>query len=219
MTHAVYDELGGLAGAIAAEAERAVSRLPAAAVAAMPRLLRRLAEPARDGKSLTLRDVLRADMAGEAAEATLVDALLAARILVGRTDAEGRPTVRLTHDSVLASWPRAKDAAQASWKFYRVRAEVEQALRYWQEHDRPDDRLIQPGVPLAEAEKLVADFGRELPAELTAYVAASSKRARRRQRQLAAAAVFFFILAIAAIGGGLMAWVERDRATRSFAAT
>ncbi len=46
LTHAAYDELGGLAGAIAAEAERAVSSLPPEAVAALPRLLRRLAEPA-----------------------------------------------------------------------------------------------------------------------------------------------------------------------------
>jgi hypothetical protein len=45
-------------------------------------LLRRLAEPARDGKTLTLREVLRADVAREASEATLVDALLMARILI-----------------------------------------------------------------------------------------------------------------------------------------
>jgi eukaryotic-like serine/threonine-protein kinase len=96
--------------------------------------------------------------------------------------------------------------------------------------NRPRDRLIQPGVPLAEAEKLVQDFGRELPAELTGYVTASRHRARARQRVVAAAAVFFFALAIAATGAGIMAYraqreavraeqqavAERDRATRSF---
>ena len=160
LTHAAYDQIGGLAGAIAAEAERAVSSLPPDAVAALPRLLRRLAEPARDGKTLTLREVSRADVASKPSEATLVDALLAARILIARTDADGRPTVRLAHDAVLASWPRASQAAQASREFYRVRAEVEDALRRWQEHGRPKDRLIQPGVPLAEAEKLVSGFRR-----------------------------------------------------------
>ena len=44
LTHTAYDEIGGLAGAIAAEAERAVSSLPPDAVAALPRCLRRLAE-------------------------------------------------------------------------------------------------------------------------------------------------------------------------------
>src|SRR6516225_4414146 len=223
LTHAAYDQLGGLAGAIAAEAERAVSSLPPAAIATLPRLLRRLAEPARDGKTLTLREVPRADVASEASEATLVDALLAARILIARTDADGRPTVRLAHDAVLASWPRASQAAQASREFYRVRAEVEDALRRWQEHGRPKDRLIQPGVPLAEAETLVTDFGAEVPAELTSYVKASRNRARVRQRLVAAAAIFFFILAVAATATGLWAYrsqqeavAERDRATRNF---
>ena len=222
LTHAAYDELGGLAGAIAAEAERAVSSLPKEAVTTLPRLLRRLAEPARDGKTLTLREVSRADLS-EASEATLVDALLTARILIARTSADGRPTVRLAHDAVLASWPRASEGAQASREFYRVRAEVEDALRRWQEHGRPKDRLIQPGVPLAEAETLVTDFGAEVPAELTSYVKASRNRARVRQRLVAAAAIFFFILAVAATATGLWAYrsqqeavAERDRATRNF---
>jgi tetratricopeptide (TPR) repeat protein len=230
LTHAAYDALGGLSGAIAAEAEQAVANLPPASLEALPRLLRRLAEPARDGKALTLREVPRTDAAADSGEAALVDALLGARILIARRDAQERPTVRLAHDAVLASWPRAKEAAQASRDFYRVRAEVEDAFRRWEAYNRPRDRLIQPGVPLAEAEKLVQDFGRELPAELSGYVTASRNRARARQRILAAAAVFFLALAIAATGAGIMAYraqqnavraeqqavAERDRATRSF---
>src|SRR6266508_547449 len=211
LTHAAYDRVGGLAGAIAAEAERAVSGLPPQALAMLPRLLRRLAEPARDGKALTLREVLHADVASEASESTLVDALLTARILIARTDAEGRPTVRLAHDAVLASWPRASAAAQASREFYRVRAEVEDALRRWQEHGRPKDRLIQPGVPLAEAEDLVRSFGTELSSELIEYVTASRYRARRRERFERAAALFFFGLAAAAIAGSVFAYWERGR--------
>ena len=230
LTHVAYDELGGLAGAIAAEAERAVSNLPGEAVVTLPRLLRRLAEPARDGKTLTLREMSHADVAGEALEATLVDALLMARILIVRPDADGRPTVWLAHDAVLASWPRGREAAQASREFYRIRAEVEDALRRWQEHGRPKDRLIQPGVPLAEAENLIRDFSAELPLELISYVKTSRNRARVRQRLAATAAIFFFILAVAAAATGVWAYksqqealraearaiAERDRATRNF---
>jgi tetratricopeptide (TPR) repeat protein len=230
LTHAAYDALGGLSGAIAAEAEQAVANLSPTSLDALPRLLRRLAEPARDGKSLTLREVPRTEASADSWEATLVDALLGARILIARTDAMGRPTVRLAHDAVLAGWPRAKKAAQASRELYRVRAEVEDALRRWQEHRRPRDRLIQPGVPLAEAEKLVKDFRTELPAELTGYVTASRNRARARQRMVAVAAVFFFALAFAATVAGVLAYrsrqeavraeqravAERDRATQNF---
>jgi tetratricopeptide (TPR) repeat protein len=223
LTHAAYEELGGLQGAIAAEAERAVGSLPPEMLDALPRLLRRLAEPARDGKTLTLREVPQGNVAADKAEAALVEALLGARILIARTDAVGHPTLRLAHDSVLASWPKAASAAQASREFYRVRGEVEDALQRWQEHGQPKDRLIPRGVPLAEAEQLAADFGRELPADLTAYVSASRNRARAFQRLVAASAVVFFALAVVATAALVLAYraqqeavAERDRATRNF---
>jgi len=215
LTHEAYEALGGLEGAIAAEAERAVSGLDSQAVATLPRLLRRVADPAHDGKTWTLREVLRSEAEADAPEAALVDALTAARILITRTDAKGRPTVRLAHDAVFASWPKAKDAAHANREFYRVRAEVEEALRLWQQHGRRKDRLIQPGVPLAESEDLVRRFATELPAELTAYVVTSRHRARIRQQIVAMAALFFFILAVTATGAGGWAFFERDRATQA----
>jgi eukaryotic-like serine/threonine-protein kinase len=215
LTHAAYDALGGLQGAVAAEAERAVANLPAGALEALPRLVRRLAEPARDGKTFTLREAERTDVATDPAEAALVDALLGARILIAGTNAAGRPTLRLAHDAVLTAWPRAAAAAQASRDFYRVRAEVEDALRRWQEHGQPKDRLIPRGVPLAEAEKLVADFSPELSPELVGYVSASRRQARLRQRLVAAAAMFFFVLAVTATGAGLWAYREQQQAVRA----
>lgn len=211
MTHAAYEALGGLQGAIAAEAERAVSSLPPGTLAALPLLLRQLAEPARDGKTLTLREVGRSGVTATPAEAALVQALLNARILIARQDAAGRPTLRLAHDAVLTSWPRAQAAAQASREFYQVRAEVEDAWRLWREHGSRKDRLIQGGVPLAEAERLVVDFSRELPADLVAYVNSSRKQAQLRQRLLAASALFFLLLAIVAVALGSMAYREQQQ--------
>ena len=212
LTHAAYDALGGLQGAVAAEAEHAVAGLPTGTLDALPRLLRRLAEPARDGTTLTLREMLRSDVAAGSAEALLVDALLGARILIARQDAAGRPTLRLAHDAVLTSWPKAKIAAQASREFYRVRSEIEDAFRRWREHGQPNDRLIQRGVPLAEAEKLLADFGPELPSEMSGYINASRRRARVRQRLVGAAAVFFFALAIVATWAGILAYRAQQQA-------
>jgi eukaryotic-like serine/threonine-protein kinase len=217
LTHAAYDALGGLHGAIAAEADRAIAALPPRAVDTLPRLLRQLAKPARDGQTLTLREVVQDDICAGPAEAALVDALLGARILVAGSNVAGRSTLRLAHDAVLTSWPLAAAAAQASRDFYRTRAEVEDAQRRWQERGKLADRLIQPGVPLAEAEKLVADFGRELPAELTAFVSASRNRARARQRLVAISAAFFFALAVLAAVAAWMAVQGQQRATRTLA--
>ena len=139
--------------------------------------------------------------------------------------------VRLAHDAVLASWPRASEAAQASREFYRVRAEVEDALRRWQEHGRPKDRLIQPGVPLAEAEKLVERFRR---ANCRPSSPAMSKASRNRARRRSAAhggggGVFLraggrrqrrarlaYRAEQRALAAEQRALAERDKATRNF---
>jgi hypothetical protein len=63
---------------IAADAERAVAGWPPQALDALPQLLRRIAEPARDAMTLTLREVSQADAAADPAEAALLDMLLKA---------------------------------------------------------------------------------------------------------------------------------------------
>src|SRR5262249_15920454 len=62
------------------------------------------------------------------------------------------------------------------------------------------------------AEELVADFGRELPAALTAYVSASRNRARAFQRLVAASAMFFFVVAMVAVAAGVWAYREQQEA-------
>jgi eukaryotic-like serine/threonine-protein kinase len=214
LTHAAYETLGGLQGAIAAEADRSVANLPTGALDALPRLVRRLAEPADDGQTLTLRDVPHADTT-DPMETALVNALIGARILIARVDSDGRPTLRLAHGAALVAWPRAAIAAQASREFYRVRGEVEHALRRWQEHGRRRDRLIPSGVPLAEAEKLADDFSAEIPAEVVSYIRLSRHRARARQRLAAAAALFFLCLAILTSVAGIWAYRAQQEAIAS----
>jgi hypothetical protein len=194
LTHAAYDALGGLNGAIAAEADRAVSELPHRTLAALPRLLRRLAEPAQDGKSLTLREAARADFAADSPESELLAALLRARILVVGKESAGQPMLRLAHDAVLTSWPKAEEAVQSSHKFYQVRSEVERAHLRWRENGEQPDRLIQPGILLVEAEQLASDFWRELPRDLLRFVNLSSDWARRRRRWLLYLAVSFALI-------------------------
>ena len=126
-----------------------------------------------------------------------------------RTD--GR-RVRLAHDAVLgklaagargrAGEPRVLSGARRG----RGRAA---ALADARACEGPADPA---GVPLAEAEKLVADFRHELPADLTAYVTASRNRARRRQRLVASAAVFFACLAAAATGASILAFLKQREA-------
>ncbi|MGV8838917.1 MAG: nSTAND1 domain-containing NTPase [Bauldia sp.] len=226
LTFAAYAAIGGMGGAIDRQAEVAFAALGADEQARLPRLLRQLAEPDHDGGAapLAIRAVPLSEAAFDAPSARLVDALVEARVLLSST--EGSAThVRLAHQRVLESWDRARAIVAENAGFFRVREDIEDQRRRWEESGRRGDLLIPPGLPLAEAENVAAKFGPELPPGALLYVGASTRRARARIRLLAAAAAVFAVIAVVAIWQTLAAesrrreaTAERDRAELNFIA-
>ena len=217
LTMAAYDGLGGLAGAIEKEAERAMSGLGKEEAERLPRLLRQLATPAQGGElggpvGFTVRAVPLAEAAYDAPVERLVRALVDARILLS-SGSEQNATIRLAHQRVLENWGRAKAIVAANAEFYRIREDVEAERRRWQASGNKRDLLIPKGLPLAEAESIAKNFPGELPPQTLGFIAASGRRARLKQRLTAAAAVLFAVLAVGAGGAGLLAWKAQQRAT------
>lgn len=108
-----YRALGGIEGAIAAEAERAVSALPGKAQERLPWLLRNLvgAGSRRTDATATLRDMVLVDseLASHTGAAELVDALVMARVVILHSGGETGPRrARLAHEAVLRGWQRAR---------------------------------------------------------------------------------------------------------------
>jgi hypothetical protein len=177
LTFAAYQALGGLDGAIDQAAERALASLSEAEIGALPRLLRQLAIPVQDTASagpgraaLTIRSVPLSEAAPDAAGKRLVHALVEARILLTAQEGEVA-SVRLAHQRVLESWNRAREIVRGNADFFRIRAEIEEQRRRWEERGRKAELLLPAGLPLAEAETIVARHGDELGAETRAFVA------------------------------------------------
>jgi WD40 repeat protein len=204
LTFAAYRALGGLEGAVEKEAEAAFARLGTIEQARLPRLLRELVAHAGDNTkaagraAFDIRPVPLADAAYDEASARLVQALVDARILLSAGEG-GQATVRLAHARVLDSWQRASRIVADNADFYRIRADVEEQRRRWEEAGRRRDLLIGRGRPLAEAESIVRDFSGELPITTREFVRRSGQRARLMQTLTAAAAVIFAVVAGAAI--------------------
>ena len=217
LTFAAYQSLGGLAGAIDKEAERAISPLNEAARERLPRLLRQLAAPAqgldgsRDAARLTVRSIPMREAAYDEASTRLVRALIDARVLLSSGSGE-HATVRLAHQRVLESWGRARQIASASTEFYRVRQEVEDEEQRWEASGRKRDRLIPAGLPLAEAENIRTRYAGELSREVCAYIDASSQRGRARQRRQRIAVAAFALLAVIASAAGVWALRQQQQA-------
>jgi energy-coupling factor transporter ATP-binding protein EcfA2 len=217
-----YAAFGGFEGAVAEAAERAFAATPPPAQAALPRLLRALAQavdaPAVTGQvgALRLIDVSLAEAAPDADAQALVRALVDARILVqGGGDAQ---RVRLAHEAVLRSWPRARAIVEANANFFRIRADVAAAEQRWRRHQAEnggrgtDAFLLAQGVPLAEAQDMRARFADELSAALLEFIDRSSARARRQVRRLMAASIVFALTAAGAVAAAGAAFVLRNQA-------
>jgi eukaryotic-like serine/threonine-protein kinase len=217
LTFAAYRALGGLEGAVDKEAEAAFAALGAPEQDRLPRLLRELAAPARDGAvtaarpSFDIRSVPLVDAAHDAPATKLVKALVDARILLSVGEGS-QASVRLAHARVLDSWRRAKKIVGDNADFYRIRAWVEELMRRWVAAGRPRDLLIGRGRPLAEAESIVRRFSAELSGATRDFIKRSGRRARLRQTLTAAAAVLFAIVAVAAVIAAQQAVEQRQRA-------
>jgi WD40 repeat protein len=229
LTFESYNALGGLEGAIAGRAEAACAALGPDRAAAVDGVLLALAgleagegtEGPENAEAATLRVVAGADLGRTAERAAVVDALVAARLLVSDAGpvaegdgGRGRTTVRLAHEALLRRWPRYTDLLAREREFLKARGRVTAALGVWLDQDRDPARLLPDGIALAEAEDLLSRRREDLEAAAIAsiaYIEASSKAARaqrdrrlRRTRLVAAAMALLAVLSAVGAGG---AWV------------
>ncbi|MBV8397532.1 MAG: ATP-binding protein, partial [Acetobacteraceae bacterium] len=218
---AAYESLGGLAGIIDREAERALIGLDQAEIGRLPRLVRQLAaigefdgEAAITPASLTIRTVPLGEATPDGPSQRLVHALVEARILL-TTGGGASAGVRLAHQRVLTDWARARCLVEENIRFFSICKEVEDQRRCWNDAGQSRDQLIQPGRSLNRAESIVKNFGEELSPATREFIAASGRRARLRQRLTATAAVVFGVVALVAGGAWILASREEQRARQS----
>lgn len=213
----VYAGLGGLTGIVEEVGERALAGLDETALRALPRLVRSLAQLEQEGPlagTLTLTPAPLPEIAPDEPRRRLVAALIASRLLTV-SDAQDGALVRLAHQRILADWARARDIVQGSADFYRIRGEIEARRQRW-EAARRADLLLPRGLPLAEAENIVARYGDEIAPETQAYVRASRIRAGRAMMLTGAAAIVFALVALGALFQWSVAREQTALALRNF---
>ena len=187
-------------------------------------------------RPLLRRPALLAEVASTPAQAALVDALIAARLLVSDEDAEGHAVVRVAHEALLSRWPRARDIVNANREFLETRARVQADARRWHSDNRNPDLLLPAGKRLAEGEELLLSRREEIDGPTADYIQASSlarrekvereqksERARmeaeaaaatllaRRTRFAAAAAILLAAIAGAGAVAGLLGQREAEQ--------
>jgi tetratricopeptide (TPR) repeat protein len=220
LTYTNYEALGGLEGAIARRAGEIVAALPAAAQAALPRVLRELTTVigTTDQAPVARSAPLEIFVEGSPAR-TLIDAFIAARLLVAADERGAVAMVRLAHEALIVRWQRAREQLAADHRDLETRTLVERQFGRWSQTRGGARRLLLLRNPdLANALDLATRWGHELDAPMRDYIKRSARRARLTRTLTAAASGVFAIVAIGAVVAERDATVERIRAEDALSA-
>jgi hypothetical protein len=186
-----YRELGELKGALAKHAETVFETLQPDEQGAFPLAMRYLVtlgqgeEEVPNRRTVPYRDFIAIDSMGydpKSGAKGFVDLFVEQRLLVADTDPQGEVTVSVAHEALLREWQRVKEWLTENREFLRMRDRLDSSLKLWLSRGKQKDDLLGPGLPLAEGEKLVKDFGPSLSRGQNDYVSASITEHKRRQR-------------------------------------
>ncbi|MBN1220808.1 MAG: PD40 domain-containing protein [Anaerolineae bacterium] len=222
LTLAAYNEIGGVQGALAHRADSVVNELTPDQQQTVRRIFLRLIQPGEGTidtrRRAALTEVLTTDSETESVEG-LVQTLANANLLTTSFNPEANETVLdVSHEALIQKWPLLRHWLDEDREGLRIRQQLSQATRDWQEREHDEDSLYR-GARLLEAEEWVETHPDEINPLEQSFIAASVaareqaalERRKRTQRFIAGLIVGLVLVAIAAVFG----FVGQDRASKS----
>ena len=227
LTRRAYEEIGGVAGALAQHAEQTLERIGASREPIVRELFRNLVT-AQWTRAVADREQLLSVLPDKDAGAPVLDALIDARLLTAyelnasRVTADHssatratRQQVEIVHESLLRAWPRLVRWQAQDEEGAVLRDQLKQAAHLWEEKGRTDD-LLWTGTSAREFE-LWRD---RYPGKLTALEEEYSRamvdrtRTRKRLRRVAGVTLVAGLAIVATVTGAL--WKQaQDEALRA----
>ncbi len=203
LTHAAYDAIGGVEGAISKRAEEQFEKLSTSQrEIALPALSRLVHVSSAAEESTDTRHVV--SLSEFDADAQAVMRILAARearlVVMGRDDASGKETVEVAHEALIRGWADLKSWIDKDRDFLLWRQQLQLFLEKWRGLGKDRNAALLSGVYLTEARRWLRERGKDLSSDERQFIQASeSPEIRSRYwKRLAAAAAMTVILAAAA---------------------
>ena len=145
----------------------------------------------------------------------MLEALVAARLLVKRQSEGHGSTVEVAHEALLRVWPLLRGWLDESRDFLLGSQQLEQDLGQWQATSTADKpKALLSGLKLVRGRAWLAERGNELSPELCDFIRASQHRAVRQRRILVGSAVAAFAV-ISGAGGLAFLQLQRARAAQA----
>ncbi len=216
LLRSTYEEMGGVVGALARHAERAIAGLDPD----QSRLARRLLLALVSGsiRRSVPRERLLEQVGAEAGP--LVDRLREARLLVQRTPDDGS-NIEIAHESLLQSWGLLARWIEESRDERRFTDEHEEAAALWDKRGRQAADTYTHNQ-LVAARQRAKDLGVKLSARLQEFFAAGDARvrmARRRRRGRTLLAIVVLVVASIPLLTAVAKFLAREQLIRVNAGT
>lgn len=179
LTHAAYDEIGGLEAAVARHAEQAYGKLTELEKERSRQIFLQLVRPGEETVD-TRRVATRAEIGDHNWE--LVTRLASDRLVMTGQDAIAKTeTVELVHEALMREWKDLQSWIKENRDFRLWQERLRAAMQQWSVSGRDEGALLR-GKSLVGAE----DWLRKRPEELMAereYIEASMQLQQRRRRK------------------------------------
>src|SRR6266850_50610 len=179
MTHAAYEELGGLSKAISHSAHMELGTFNSEEQLSVRRIFTRLVRVAEPGQGLedTRQRVLLKDL--DPSVRPVIDKLAQARLIItSRTDSEGE-TVEISHEALIREWTDLQGWLNEDREFLHWRQRLRLLLAEWQLVNRDRDSLLR-GALLDEAERQQASRMPDLNEEEHEFIHLSAEQRRKQ---------------------------------------
>ncbi|MEM7116118.1 MAG: BTAD domain-containing putative transcriptional regulator [Chloroflexota bacterium] len=182
ITHAAYDDIGGLSGALANYADSIYNELAQSEQTEVRRLFFRLVRPGE--QAADTRQVVSSDRLNEE-QWQLVQRLANTRLLVTDQESSGNYTVELVHEALIQYWERLQEWLNSDKTFRIWTYRLQTAVGHWEALDE-DEGVLLRGLPLAEAEQWFQERDADLGNRSKRFISASLALRAREEATAAA---------------------------------
>ena len=189
LTHAAYDAIGEVKGAIATRADDLLTHLKKADPqneAAVRTIFTRLVKVARSGQGADTKLRIAQEALPPQAVA-LVSQLVDARLLMTDFDrASQKKTVEVAHEALIRGWPQLQEWVNRDREFLLRIERLRTLMEIWERSGRSEGALLRDAL-LREAQGLSAERAGDLSATELTFIRESELAAERAEQEKEAA--------------------------------
>lgn len=179
LTHAAYEEIGEVKGALARHADENYGKLNATEKEQVRRIFIQLVRPG-EGTEDTRRLATKAELSQ--ASWGLVKQLADARLVVTSQNAAKEETVEVVHEALIRNWGELREWMNADRNFRAWQERLRVVMSQWQQTQRDEGTFLR-GAALAEAEEKLKQRRDDLAQGEQEFIEASIKLRDREQKQ------------------------------------